>query len=500
MEKDRGATPSENNPENKLDKKKKRSKKASDFGIPVARLEEDTKKTESKETERTSFDEALAKFIIKEPKEAESKPKAEDVESEPEEAVEPEAATGELREEPEAANESAEATETNEAEEVYEELPNYEPEPTEFSGGEVIIDLNGEEPVSERVVLLRDPTPAEATTPANEEFQPPAGQSGLEQQQAEGPTVAAAEAQTENIETETAVMIQPEQTPVPLAEVIEPTPEPFRVSPENQFNTARVVPDAERVATKQDVEDAVYYATKAGQQRGLVTGLLVAGAYEHFKHRRREKKSEKRFKKQGKQLEAARQDYNFGLQEQERRQTEATTRLSAAERRFTGAEQANPPEKTVIRTPEQIAGENPQLVLPPEHSLQRSAWHSIEIDNRTGKAVENPTFEYGEEFHRERAKESLPDADQADKPASGALADLAAASAIPNASTDGGVTPPSNLPNATVQGPPSSRTDKAKSALQSLTKSKSDNSASSGPIWPWLLALVVVVLLLIILL
>lgn len=507
----------ENNPDDKSGKKKKRSKKASDFGVHVARLEENTKKAESKPKERTSFEEALVELVISEPKKPDAKSEAKDKEApvedsapEPEEIVVPE----EIATEPENSREPhdddpAETAATDEAQEVYEDLPNYEPKPTEFSGGEVVIDLSGQEPVAERVVLLHDAAeadaPSEAEAPA-EQAPVSSWQQLPEQQQqarhipqgAETPYGQPAEAPSVPPEpAETRVNPMPEQVPVPATEVVAENPEIIQPFTGRQYNVAPYVQNGEQVATKQDVEDAIYYATKSGQQRGLVAGLLVGAGYEHFKHRRREKKAEKRFKKQGRQLEEARQDYHFGQQEQERRQTEATARLTAAEHRFSSAspevaqsvEAGKQPEKLIIRTPE-------QLVLPPEHTLQRSAWHSIEVDTRTGKAVENPTFEYGQEFHKERAKESLPE--DSDLPTAGVAKDLVAAAQIPNASTDASTVPPANLPNATVQGPPSSPTDKAKKALQSLAKS--DNPVSSGPIWPWLLALLVIVVLLAVLL
>ena len=45
------------------------------------------------------------------------------------------------------------------------------------------------------------------------------------------------------------------------------------------------------------------------------------------------------------------------------------------------------------------------LQLPPDHHLQKSAWHSIEVD-KSGRAVEQPVFAYGHEFLREQRQEA----------------------------------------------------------------------------------------------
>ncbi|HUC87763.1 MAG TPA: hypothetical protein VMR95_01260 [Candidatus Binatia bacterium] len=45
------------------------------------------------------------------------------------------------------------------------------------------------------------------------------------------------------------------------------------------------------------------------------------------------------------------------------------------------------------------------IQLPQGHHLEQSAWHSIEVDN-TGKAVEHPVFDYGQEFTHEQHQEA----------------------------------------------------------------------------------------------
>lgn len=45
--------------------------------------------------------------------------------------------------------------------------------------------------------------------------------------------------------------------------------------------------------------------------------------------------------------------------------------------------------------------------IPADRRVETSAWHRIEVDKKTGKAVEDPTFVYGEEFQKEQHQEKL---------------------------------------------------------------------------------------------
>lgn len=46
-----------------------------------------------------------------------------------------------------------------------------------------------------------------------------------------------------------------------------------------------------------------------------------------------------------------------------------------------------------------------ELKLPKGHRIERSAWHNIEVDVHTGRAVEDSAIEYGKEYYKERAHE-----------------------------------------------------------------------------------------------
>jgi len=41
-----------------------------------------------------------------------------------------------------------------------------------------------------------------------------------------------------------------------------------------------------------------------------------------------------------------------------------------------------------------------------DHHIEQSAWHNIEVDDKTGRAVEQPSFSYGEAFQEEQKTEA----------------------------------------------------------------------------------------------
>ena len=325
-----------------------------------------------------------------------------------------------------------------------------------------------------------------------------------------------AEPLTEASQAETPPPEGPPKPPTPPEmPFFEQPPEPApvgatRMEPGGAYNAyaqyqaaARYTPEqASKVATKEDVDDAVYAATRTGLGRGLATGLVVGGAYEHYKHKRRERKAARRFKDQGRQLEKAQENQRFYFNEQDRRQFENDRRLAAAENRFTDATRRV--EQYHQAGKQEPNGEQPaqtevseQLSIPPEHRLETSAWHSIEVDTRTGRPVEQPAFAYGHEYYRERAQESGPLSQR--NSAAGEVALVAAAQA--NGGGVNGSAPmaaPVNIPSATMQGPPPSRAA-AKADAPVRGPLASPQKASTGPLWPYLLALLVIVVCLIVL-
>lgn len=476
-------------PETSLDdkeaKKTKRKKRAG-FVAPIQ--VEATDRPDAEKPKPSVLDEALANLATKKQETAEEK------------ASEKKAESGEP-EEVEATEVPSEKAEENED---CQHIEDQEVRPNEFSGGEVIIHLQGNEPDAERVIPLRS-SEADRTPDVNPE-EPLVYSRQIEQQQmSRGETTEETEVLDAPQVSEEKIVRpeQPEAPPhlperpldhlqqSPPVEVVQPRPEDIyqQVEASAPETAAPQVTGGERPATKQEVEDAIYYATKSGQNRGVLTGLLVGGGYEHFKHKRREKRQEKRFKKQNNELDQTRKDEHFYFAEQSKQQVNSEQRFGAAEKRF---ENHSHPEKLVPTSPEQARLDSPeQLALPADHRLETSAWHSIEIDNKTGKPVENPTFTYGKEYYRERAKEATPKEQRNAATGEVALVAAAMSQSDPGSSSTLPIAP--SIPLATTQGTP--KKDALKAGLKSLGKSDSDDSAK--PLWPWIVALVVVVICLI---
>jgi hypothetical protein len=129
------------------------------------------------------------------------------------------------------------------------------------------------------------------------------------------------------------------------------------------------------------------------------------------------------------------------------------------------------------------------VTVPPEHKMVSSAWHSIEMDKRTGRPVESPTFAYGHEYYRERAHENRP-SDQRNA-AAGGVALAAAASATDDRLSGQSVAPGSSksyTPSTTTQRSAQNR----RKNMANTIRGQLAKGGNTGPIWPYLLALVVI--------
>lgn len=466
---------------------------------------------------------------------------------------------------------------------VEERLESRDLRPNELSVGEGFIDLSGNAPLEERVIPLHgeteDTEPVEATT-ADVEMAEPAEVPQYEEvattvpvidavevhagEEADIPADGEAEAQpgaadpTEQVSAQHEAPVfasQPEQqyqsasapesapeptypaageTPPPVftppVEVLPPEPEmPYAASmrsegvvpPDMYASWPPAYPSSgEAPATKRDIEEALYYAEKQGQNRGVLAGLLVGGGYEHLKHRRREKRQGKLLKQQNKRLKQASEQLSQSQQD-----LEAATTVNRQESRFNAPNTAfwteqsplptNPAERLPAPTPEQALQRSPEqlpvvvadeaaaerLAVPADHRLETSAWHTIEVDSRTGQAVENPTFAYGAEYYHERAQENQGEVANGSADATGSSAGQTNGSdAVGDGASSGQyLQQSSQIPSASTQGPPSA-TERFKSAASSVKDAaKSAGSltqSNDGPIWPWVVALVVIVILL----
>jgi hypothetical protein len=491
----------------------------------------------------------------------------------------------------------------------YTPLPEQELPPTALGGGEFIIDLL--QPAGERVIDLHAspeaaPDTSEvdaATAPAAAEPQPavrreaPVFRRQLEQQHQARAEAAPDEPADDVIVPPfvnrdmpelPGVPSQPEYRAYSTQPMPEAQPQPHEayadyasVPPEllvqqpGRYETdetgfgmpalpiapaaQRAVPTGE-VFSRQDMEDAVYGATKAGVSRGAATGLLVGGVYEHFKHKRREKKQEKRMHEQAKRLEEARQEYRFAAAQQELRQSATERALQASERQLREhavAAAAIGPEKRFVAAPAPQSGgserlsmlaagsrerpiiplgfaaeraamgpERPQpgtteqqrppqaeqvpadlLEVPPEHRLETSSWHTIEVDAKTGKPVETPTFQYGHEYYRERAQENTPAAQRNSATgeialvaaALGGIAGGAAPHGQPGSGSGGNMAGAGNqvVPSAETHGKPSPAAPSGVMPKNGRKSNAAKTTAGAGddkPLWPWVVALAAIVI------
>lgn len=272
-------------------------------------------------------------------------------------------------------------------------------------------------------------------------------------------------------------------------------------------HVSHAVSASERAASKRDVQNAVHRAAGTANRSGLFTGILVAGVYEHFKHKRRERRVEKRFKQQARQLRQSREDQHFTATEHAKQQAESERKLSSAEQRFVTAERATVAreehtkqqfaalrqavakrQKTVERANPEVS-ERP-LVVPSEHWIQPEGSFITEMDKHTRLPVkpEQRTFAYGREYYRERAHET---ASATRRTITAGEVALKGASAVhvQRTASSSGVAPAARQRTTDVatSGPLGTRRSKGLGDLKPHSP-----STTAGPIWPYVLILVVI--------
>jgi hypothetical protein len=188
------------------------------------------------------------------------------------------------------------------------------------------------------------------------------------------------------------------------------------------------------------------YRSGRVEQRYLLTGLIIGGLIEHIRHKRREKRQERHHKKTVEKLDKRQDALESQLQHETQNSQREKTALERTIERLqrhttdsketvgsrtmdaipTTAATALPEQKSVeapsvASSPEarkekerlaalaavEAAYEEQETQLPPDRRLETSAWHRIEVDKKTGNAVETPTVAYGEEFKHEKHPEQL---------------------------------------------------------------------------------------------
>ncbi len=408
-----------------------------------------------------------------------------------------------------------------EAKDVASSLPSPEQEAyhlgdNQIGGGEFIIDLH--KPVQEVIQLrteqaLDDAAARERTeqslrqqleqqmqgrfeTPEPTEPEPPSGGREIPPTASpEEPTAAADFEQTpqtipELEEPPASAETAPEPVLEPSwAETPQDEPEPAQIYREYMARQAAAQQATEPAATKEYVRDAIHDESRRWRRRGWKRGFKFGAAYEHLLHGRREARAERRARMQREHLEASRKTLDFGVREQARQQAEMSSRLGMAERSFENAEQKYTDQ--TLQLQETMRQTQEQLKVPPEHRLEMSAWLMTQVDRRTGKAVESPVFRYGHEYYRERAQETAPLRQR--NAAAGGLALIGGTqSTTQPTAADGASVSPLNIPSATMQGaPPPLQRNQPDDHTRS-------SASTTAPLWPWLLALLVVVIGLII--
>lgn len=213
---------------------------------------------------------------------------------------------------------------------------------------------------------------------------------------------------------------------------------------QNRANTAPNVP-VSSLGTLLAQRLAFETAHLAGRTRGFVegalTGALIAGGIEHSRHSRREKAESKKLKneqqKQAKALETTQfhtadlvKEHEAAIRTvtQERREHEerlhadaeavisartsevvATTKALAAEKAKADSEKekAKLIERLNAQAAEQERLATEALLKDPDHHIETSAWHTMEVD-KSGHIVQDSALEYGHEYYRERAHETGP--------------------------------------------------------------------------------------------
>lgn len=237
-------------------------------------------------------------------------------------------------------------------------------------------------------------------------------------------------------------------------------------------NTASLPPQPnfnQLLAAQQAANEAWFRGRRRGHGEGLLAGLLVGGGIEHFRHRSRERKMDKKAKEDRKKQERALQDEQFRTAQLEQTHSEAarkitaerlehekklqheadlvisaqrseataTTRALAAEKARADEEKAKAEliERLNAQAAEQERLAAEERLRDPENRIETSAWHAIEVDKR-GHAVQDTGIEYGHEYYRERAHEAGPK-DYVDAKAGGA-----ALIAITQAGPDTSALPP----------------------------------------------------------
>lgn len=395
-------------------KKKKRKKKSAETAQPVA-----VEGEESDSTER--FQEDTTELADDTHAEAEGAEHADDLESEPVvETTEPGSAEAEPKE-PLVAEGAVEIPLTDHAEEevalservmAWNRAQQQSPPRAPMSEvGQPLVEVPTEAEASEVPALPQESALQTAITPAHvQEVMPEPSQWRQQlEQQAQAEIDAAAPRSV------------PPRTPITPAVPIGPSMP--AVPPE-------VI--ASRMPTPSQQPEVIEREVVRESPSDFWPGVVVGAGVEHIRHKRREKRMEQVQDAQQEQIQQLENEQARTKLEQdlaERQQLRDAADAARQEQRSVSplesplvaqlplnseqsplapvapaAETAKQPERAVPG-PEQSEETQPEA---PDRHIETSSWHAIEIDNRTGHAVEQPNIEYGQAFHQEQQAERLP--------------------------------------------------------------------------------------------
>ena len=277
-----------------------------------------------------------------------------------------------------------------------------------------------------------------------------------------------------------------------------------------------IMPNGERLLTEREAEEQAMYAQRRGVGSGVASGLVLGWWLRGRRAKRREKRAAKKHKAEVRKLEKAQESQRWVAEAQGEKQAETERKLQYMERRrqetqteyraaeaAASAEQLARKQLEAQRTPEinlSRVAEQPaeQIEVPDGDRLKRSEWLTTQVDVRTGRPVEQPSFHYGREYYRERAAENMPIAHR--NAAAGEVALVAASidNGRPAGKSDdaaGGATSPqaqpqgaqstAHIPDATSSGPP-----------PQIPRTRSGDRQSDSSVWLYVAALLVIAVLL----
>lgn len=349
---------------------------------------------------------------------------------------------------------SKEKAETSASPDIEQILPIRELAPNELSGGEVVIDLRAENiDVSDdgELIVVSQNADTEANTDLGPDHDETVTDAGSPPPTASRTPInkptSAGSGRGGNMPPPPRPTPSPPPPPRPTPPSHTPPRRPPVVIPTNGANFNVVTPQtsgntlSQILAQQHALEQASYYGRRRGRAEGLLGGVIIGGLVEHFRHKSRERKMERRAKQehqkqakqienlefqqkllQTEQLEVVRKEeadrYERKAAAKQELAVVARAQMSEAEaikhaREVSRANEAQERDKAALierlnaQAAKQEQLETEKLLLNPENRIATSAWHAIEVD-KTGHAVQETNIEYGHEYYRERGHEAAP--------------------------------------------------------------------------------------------